>query len=118
MNNAKVIERLEAALLTTPEELAEKFHEFYEATAPEFGYKTREESAKPWAEVPEQNKGLMIAACAKIMLYLMGKVTGEDLMPDSRVLSPDEVAQEIFKNGTKVIYAIEKNVEDRGNTAS
>jgi hypothetical protein len=35
------------------ETLARMFHEKYERLAPEFGYKTREESAVPWDEVPE-----------------------------------------------------------------
>src|SRR6476620_5707632 len=39
--------------------LAEKFHETYERLAPDFGYRTREASAKPWTEVPEQNRKLM-----------------------------------------------------------
>lgn len=30
------------------EQLAKKFHETYEELAPQFGYKTREASAKPW----------------------------------------------------------------------
>jgi hypothetical protein len=49
------------------EELARLFHEIYEALAPEHGYKTREASAKPWADVPEANKGLMIAVAGKII---------------------------------------------------
>lgn len=49
-----------------PEELARRFHSTYELLAPEFGYETRKESAKPWAEVPEQNKRLMIAVCAEL----------------------------------------------------
>jgi hypothetical protein len=47
--------------MTTDELIAKKFHEIYENLAPEFGYKTREESAKPWSEVPSQNRQLMIA---------------------------------------------------------
>jgi hypothetical protein len=47
--------------------LAEKFHETYERLAPEFGYRTREESAKPWAEVPERNKKLMVAVAAELL---------------------------------------------------
>ncbi|SRR6266704_547369 len=50
----------------TPEQLAQKFHETYEQLAPEHGYKTRKESAKPWSEVPENNKNLMIAVCTEI----------------------------------------------------
>lgn len=43
------------------EELARLFHETYEQLAPQFGYQTRKSSAKPWAEVPGENKRLMIA---------------------------------------------------------
>ncbi len=45
----------------TAEQIAQAFHEAYERLAPDFGYETREASAKPWAEVPEQNKSLMVA---------------------------------------------------------
>lgn len=48
-------------------ELAQKFHEAYERLAPQFGYETRKESAKPWAEVPENNRQLMTAVCAEIL---------------------------------------------------
>lgn len=50
------------------EQLAQDFHETYERLAPRFGYETRRESAKPWAEVPEQNRGLMTAVCGAAML--------------------------------------------------
>lgn len=50
-----------------PEELAQRFHEAYERLAPDFGYSTREASRKPWAEVPEQNRKLMIAVCAELL---------------------------------------------------
>ena len=52
---------------TKEEKLAELFHVTYERLAPDFGYKTREASAKPWADVPEQNKNLMIAVCKEII---------------------------------------------------
>lgn len=58
---------------TSAEKLAAAFHETYERLAPDFGYKTREDSAKPWAEVPEQNKRLMIAVCAEILAKLPGR---------------------------------------------
>jgi aryl-alcohol dehydrogenase-like predicted oxidoreductase len=48
-------------------ELAQRFHETYERLAPSFGYSTREASAKPWAEVPENNRQLMTAVCAEIL---------------------------------------------------
>jgi hypothetical protein len=50
--------------------LAERFHEAYERLAPGHGYETREVSAKPWSEVPEQNRRLMTAVCAEILEWL------------------------------------------------
>jgi hypothetical protein len=55
---------------TTPEQLAQKFHETYERLAPEYGYETRKESAVPWSDVLEKNKRLMIAVCAEILREL------------------------------------------------
>jgi hypothetical protein len=54
----------------TPEMLAQRFHETYERLAPQFGYETRRESAKPWSEVPENNKQLMVAVCGEIAARL------------------------------------------------
>lgn len=48
-------------------ELAKDFHATYERLAPDFGYKTREASAKPWGDVPEGNRKLMIATCRDIL---------------------------------------------------
>lgn len=50
-----------------PELLAQMFHEAYERLAPVNGYETRKESAKPWAEVPEKNRPLMIAVCQELL---------------------------------------------------
>jgi hypothetical protein len=49
------------------EHLARRFHEAYERLAPSFGYQTREASAKPWSEVPENNRALMVAVCAELL---------------------------------------------------
>lgn len=57
----------EFTLGPTAEKLAQRFHETYERLAPDFGYRTREASAKPWSEVPDKNKSLMIAVCAEIL---------------------------------------------------
>jgi hypothetical protein len=51
----------------SPEELARLFHETYERLAPDFGYKTRTESAVPWAAVPQANRQLMIAVAAEVL---------------------------------------------------
>ena len=53
------------------ERWARDFHDTYERTAPQFGYETRPESAKPWAEVPEKNRKLMIAVCAEVLCRFM-----------------------------------------------
>lgn len=63
----------------TAESLAQRFHETYERLAPSFGYATREASAKPWADVPEQNKRLMIAVCAEILAALSYQDDGRTL---------------------------------------
>jgi hypothetical protein len=49
------------------EEIARLFHEIYERLAPEFGYKTREESAVPWEDVPEPNQMLMKSTVAEVI---------------------------------------------------
>lgn len=49
------------------EKVAKAFHEAYERLAPSHGYATREASAKPWDDVPEQNKGLMVAVVSELM---------------------------------------------------
>jgi hypothetical protein len=54
----------------TAEELARFFHETYERLAPQYQYETREESAVPWDEVPEDNKALMIATAAEVLRKL------------------------------------------------
>jgi hypothetical protein len=49
------------------EEIARAFHETYENFAPNYGYKTRDASAVPWADVPGPNKALMIAVVAELL---------------------------------------------------
>lgn len=49
------------------ERVAQAFHEAYESLAPEHGYRTREASAKPWAEVPAQNRALMVATVKSLI---------------------------------------------------
>jgi hypothetical protein len=50
------------------ETLARWFHEEYERLAPEFGYRTREESAVPWEEVPIKNRKLMEATAFGVIV--------------------------------------------------
>jgi hypothetical protein len=58
-------------------QLAERFHEAYERLASQLpdpplpGFiglaKTREETAVPWAQVPERNRTMMIEVCAELL---------------------------------------------------
>lgn len=80
--------------------LARLFHEAYERLAPEFGYRTREASAVPWEDVPENNKRLMIATAEEVRRQLWPEVkiapfaevdimTGMSVVPvASRALPP------------------------------
>lgn len=49
------------------EVLARLFHETYERLAPSCGYRTRERSAVPWADVPDDNKQLMVATAGEVI---------------------------------------------------
>ncbi len=51
------------------EDLARLFHTAYEKLAPDYGYKTREESAVDWDNVPDDNRKLMIATCGVILKW-------------------------------------------------
>lgn len=62
----------------TPEGLARLFHETYERLAPRYDYRTREASAKPWEDVPEQNRVLMVATCAEVIARWAGRLLPED----------------------------------------
>ncbi len=61
--------------------MAKLFHQIYEELAPKFNYETRKASAKPWFEVPENNKKLMIAVAERI-LVVQKKQTEEDCIED------------------------------------
>ena len=67
-----IIGAIDAATEMTPERLAHLFHETYERLAPSFGYATRNETAIPWLDIPEDNpnKRLMIAVAAEVLKHL------------------------------------------------
>lgn len=58
-----------AHLLPTPraQEIAQAFHETYEALAPAHGYETREASRTAWESVPAENKSLMVAVAQSLL---------------------------------------------------
>ena len=70
------ISRMPDSAGSPAEWLAMMFHEKYERLAPSFSYSTREASAKPWEDVPENNKKLMIAVCQEFL-----DETEEDIKP-------------------------------------
>jgi hypothetical protein len=49
------------------EHIAKEFHRRYELLAPLWGYETRKDSAVPWEDVPENNRGLMIATITHLI---------------------------------------------------
>jgi hypothetical protein len=49
------------------EYVARHFHEAYERLAPTFDYRTRQASAKPWEQVPDDNRNLMVAVAAELL---------------------------------------------------
>lgn len=53
--------------MTEAERIAKAFHEAYEELAPEHGYETRQASAVPWEDVPEENRNLMVATVQRLL---------------------------------------------------
>ncbi len=60
----------------TAEQVAELFHETYERLAPDYSYQTRKASAVPWQYVPENNKQLMIAVAAEVLMHIENEREG------------------------------------------
>ncbi len=52
---------------SSAERVAREFHAAYERLAPEHGYETREASAKPWENVPDNNRNLMVATVQDLL---------------------------------------------------
>lgn len=63
-------DRLREALSMSPTKLAQMFHETYERLAPQWDYKTREDSAVPWEQVPLINRRLMVALASEVLATL------------------------------------------------
>jgi hypothetical protein len=70
------------------EPIAAAFHEAYERLAPRYGYKTREASAVPWAEVPSNNRALMCAVVAD--LVAAGVITARGLSEDAPAATDED----------------------------
>ena len=67
VNWALIHQGHEALNTLDAEMLAQEFHANYERLAPALSYQTRAESAKPWSELPENNRRLMVAVCREML---------------------------------------------------
>lgn len=83
-------ERLYPTTGRTAEAVAQAFHETYERLAPSFGYETREASAVPWADVPDENKRLMVAV-ADELLSLFGSACATPAIRETQPEPPGVV---------------------------
>ena len=61
----------------SPEQLAELFHHYHQALAPDFGC-TSNASNEVWERVPQQEKNRLIAAARLALLELSSKENGRD----------------------------------------
>jgi len=66
--------------MDSAERIAKAFHESYERQASEHSYETREASAKPWEEVPENNRNLMTAVV-------------QDLLDRELIINPEDLVR-------------------------
>jgi hypothetical protein len=75
------------------EALARRFHDTYERLAPDHGWQTQESTrGKPWDEVPEHNRGLMLATVAALLDDGVIEV-GPGLMAGFRPLESGDLAE-------------------------
>jgi hypothetical protein len=70
LGNAPTSQTTRRKAMPEPESVARLFHEAYERLAPQFGYETREETRVDWADVPSNNKHLMIAVAGEVLAML------------------------------------------------
>ena len=97
----------DADRVANAEWLARRFHEHYERLAVACGYETRPESRVQWADVPGQNRTLMVATASAVLhegpflaaladaakwraQQVVGRIVGMDVVADPSV-PPDEV---------------------------
>ena len=98
-----------------PERIARMFHEAYERLAPSFAYETREASAMPWAEVPENNRRLMTAVVVEISDALVGEVATRALpavlMQDSLLTPYGEAQARALREATAEVERLRERLE-------
>ncbi len=92
-------------------ELARLFHETYEKLAPDFNYKTRKASAKPWLDVPENNRKLMIAVATKILL-IMKKRVADGCIEDCAIVDDNKYLREAVSMLNSMVLSGEEHSDE------
>lgn len=92
----------------TPEALAREFHIAYERLAPSHGYKTREASAVGWADVPADNKALMVATAAAVLKRLE---LPEPARPELREFRGVQAIKDAWDEGWDLVAAGQMGIE-------
>ncbi len=95
--------------------MAKLFHEIYEELAPEFNYETRKASAKPWFEVPENNRNLMIAVAERI-LVVQKKQTEEDCVEDCAAIDSNRDLARAFTMLNSMVLSGEMHSDESRET--
>lgn len=93
---------------TRAEWVAERFHEIYERLAPAFSYETRRESAVPWADVPEENRALMVATARELLVQLASRSSVE---PPREEAGDDEPPKVLRNRMAALLLAIKHDAE-------
>jgi len=101
----------------TPEELAELYHKSYEELAPHFNYETRNESKKPWNEVPENNRELMIAAARRVLSVIKRQQKLTDCMSECHLMAEHEQLKRDFAKYAQHTTVCESRLKDTENNS-
>lgn len=93
------------------EQLAMLFHSTYERLAPDYGYKTRDASAKPWLDVPDDNRRLMIAVASEVLLWHNSVITAAEIKVR---IEEAQLYMDNFEHGTGIEVYLDRISELEG----
>lgn len=84
--------------------IARAFHDAYERLAPSYGYETRRASAKPFGDIPENNKALMIATVSELLAHDVIEASDGQLPPPVEAVphEPERVRIGVQINGMTI----------------
>lgn len=83
-------------------DLAQQFHDAYERLAPDFKYSTREASAKPWSDVPPENRALMIAVAQEILDGVLAPIIENARLTREAKQRVDEILEKATIDGAVI----------------